>query len=113
MAGSESTGIIKVFSQLNQILLKLDLLIKHVLGCVLLLTETCHYIAGELLLELERILDLLDLLLLSLELLGLLFLLGHPTALNASQYIGVLLIELLLVRESLLDLSKSHLFQVQ
>ena len=113
MAGSESAGIIKVLGQLHQVLLKLDLLIEHVLGLVLLLTKTCHYICGELLLELERILDLLDLLLLSLELFGLLFLLGHPTALNASQYIGVLLIELLLVRESLLDLSKSHLFQVQ
>ena len=113
MAGSESTGIIKVLCQLHQVLLKLDLLIEHVLGLVLLLAKSGHYICGELLLELERILDLLDLLLLSLELLGLLFLLGHPTALNASQYIGVLLIELLLVRESLLDLSKSHLFKVQ
>lgn len=113
MAGSKSTGIIKVFGQLNQVLLKLDLLIKHVLGLVLLLTKTGHYIRGELLLELEVILDLLDLLLLSLELLGLLFLLSHPTALNASQYIGVLLIEFLLVSECLLDLSESHLFEVQ
>lgn len=83
MASSKSTGIIKVLSQLHQILLKLDLLIKHVLGLVLLLTKTCHYIRGELLLELERILDLLDLLLLGLKLLGLLFLLGHSTAFNS------------------------------
>lgn len=113
MAGSKSTGIIEVLSQLHQVLLKLNLLIEHVLGLVLLLAKTCHYISGELLLEFERILDLLDLLLLSLELLGLLFLLGHPTALNASQYIGVLLIQLLLVSEGLLDLSKSHLLEVQ
>ena len=113
MAGSKSTGIIKVLGQLHQVLLKLDLLIEHVLGLVLLLAKAGHYIRGELLLELERILDLLDLLLLSLELLGLLFLLGHATALNASQYIGVLLIQLLLVSESLLDLSESHLLEVQ
>ena len=112
MACSKSTGIIKVLSQLHQILLKLDLLIEHVLGLVLLLTKTCHYISGKLLLELERVLDLLYLFLLSLELLGLLFLLGHSTAFNASQYISILLIELLLVSESLLDLSKSHLLQV-
>lgn len=84
MASSKSTGIIKVFSQLHQILLKLDLLIKHVLGLVLLLAKTCHYISGKLLLELERVLDLLNLLLLSLKLLGLLFLLGHPSAFNTS-----------------------------
>ena len=92
--------------------MQLDLFIEHVFSLVLLFTEASHDIGGELLLELERVLDLLDLFLFRLVLLGLLLLLGHPPALDAIKDVGIILVELLLVGESLLDLSESHLFQI-
>jgi len=98
---------------LHEGLLELNLLIKHILGLIFFFTEAGHHISGELLLELEGILDLLDLLLLSLELLGFLLLLGHATAFNASKNVCILFVKLLLIEKSLLDLSESHLFEVQ
>ena len=93
--------------------MQLDLFIEHVFSLVLLFTEASHDIGGELLLELERVLDLLDLFLFRLVLLGLLLLLGHTSALDAIKDVGIVLVELLLVCESLLDLPESHLLQVK
>ena len=82
VASGKGTGVIEIFGELHKVLLELDLFVKHVFSLILLLTKAGHDIGSELLLELKRVLDFLDLLLLSLKLFGFLFLLGHSTTLN-------------------------------
>ena len=81
---------IKDLEVLRELLLLFNLLIEHVLGFGLFFLKPLHEVAGYLPLELERVGDLLQLLALGVELLGLLLLLGD--ALTCNLYLDLLIV---------------------
>jgi hypothetical protein len=75
VSGGKGFVFIQIFSGSSENVLLFDLLIKHVLGLGFFILKFGHGSLGSFVLELERVLDLLDLLSFSIELLKFGFLL--------------------------------------